>query len=447
MGVRFQFPQQAFKRITRSVFHKGTYDPQDLLERMSQIVVANLELDTLAKEVLHELTATLGLKCGAILLGKRNSLDRVIDYKFDANNINLSIEELNFLLSQRKSLVISGNLKAGKLKELMNNNNLEALVRLSVGGKKSALLVLGSKADGGSYTDNDIWVLEKLASQLVDGIQASLKYEGMKQLNKKLRAEVKKIKADYKVTNERLKEMDRQKDEFISMAAHELRAPTTAIKGYISMIMEGDAGEVSVKTRDFLGEANAINNRVIRLVNNMLNVSRIEKGRMVYQMDVVKLSEVAKKVYESFKIEAERKALRYLFKVPAKIKDGVYVDSDRIHEVVGNLVSNAIKYTPGGSVTLELSQPDKRTVRLEVIDTGPGISKAEQKRLFRKFYRVKSTVGKTIGTGLGLYISKLLVQKFNGEIGIESEVDKGSTFWIELPVTKRKPKKAKPKSR
>jgi signal transduction histidine kinase len=233
---------------------------------------------------------------------------------------------------------------------------------------------------------------------------------------------------------QKLRAIDQQKDEFISMAAHELRAPMTAIKGYLSMVMEGDTGDIPEKARGFLADANSINERLIRLVNNMLNVSRIEEGRMVYQVEMENLSNVVRSVFAQFRPEAERKGLKYTLDIPTSIKDKVRVDPDRIHEVVANMISNAVKYTDSGYVKVRLKQPDEKTVRCEVQDTGPGISGEEQKKLFQKFHRVESNVGKTTGTGLGLYICKLLVQKFNGEIGVNSKVDKGSTFWFELPL-------------
>lgn len=236
--------------------------------------------------------------------------------------------------------------------------------------------------------------------------------------------------------NNKLKELDKQKDEFVSMAAHELRSPMTAIKGYLSMVMEGDTGDIPEKARGFLADANAINDRLVRLVNNMLNVSRIEEGRLVYQIEDVNLSQVVNTAFAQFRPEAERKGLKFTVEIPQDLRDLVTVDPDRIQEVVGNMVSNAIKYTNEGLVTIRLSQPSPSIVRVEIIDTGPGISKEEITKLFRKFYRAESSVGKTVGTGLGLYMSKLLVEKFGGKIGVESEVGKGSNFWFELPLKK-----------
>jgi signal transduction histidine kinase len=235
----------------------------------------------------------------------------------------------------------------------------------------------------------------------------------------------------------RLKELDKQKDEFISVAAHELRSPLTAIKGYISMVVEGDGGKVEDKARAYLSDANAVNDRLIRLVNNMLNVSRIEEGRLVYQMEVVDLIKAAQEIYYSFKFEAERKKLKFDLDVSHGVNDKVEVDPDRVREIIGNYVSNAIKFTDEGSVKIRITNPTSKSVKVEVIDTGPGISKEEQKKLFKKFSRASSTEGKTIGTGLGLYISKLLTEKFDGKVGLESEFKKGSNFWFELPLVQK----------
>ena len=239
--------------------------------------------------------------------------------------------------------------------------------------------------------------------------------------------------------NQKLKQLDKKKDEFLNVAAHELRAPMTAIKGYLSMISGGDTGEIGTEATEYLNEAVNENDRLIRLVNNMLNVSRIQEGRMVYELGIIRLSQVSRTIYNEFRAQAEEKGLIFSLAIPDNIEDHVYVDTDRIHEVVANLVSNAIKYTDQGRVVISLSNPTIDIVRIEVSDTGLGLTQDEQSKLFQKFYRAESNIGKTIGTGLGLFITKLLVERFGGRIYVHSQKDKGSTFTIELPINRTPP--------
>lgn len=238
--------------------------------------------------------------------------------------------------------------------------------------------------------------------------------------------------------NQALKDLDKRKDEFISVAAHELRAPLTAVKGYLSMVADGDGGKVPKKIEEYLNGALEGAEREIRLVNNMLNVSRIEENRLVYQMGKVELAAIVKQIFAEFEPSARDKNLKLDLKIAKDINDLVNVDQDRIHEVTNNIISNALKYTDKGSININLFNPDDNVIRLEVNDTGRGMTKDEQHKLFAKFYRANSSAGTVMGTGLGLYITKLLIEKFGGTIGVNSELGVGSNFWFELPLVKSK---------
>lgn len=438
VAYTFQPLRYFLEKATDKVFFQENYDPEKLLEEISRILATTLELRTLVTGVLRKLLSTLHLDFGAVLLIKKGVFDKAIGQGIDSKEIELSLKQAKLLASRKETTIIFDELEEGRLKKLMRQKNFGAAVKLNVKGKIVGILVLGQKLSGDIYTNNDIKVLEIFGPQLAVAIQNAQRYEEIKRFSEKLKLEVSGATGDLRKANEELKKLDRLKDEFVSMAAHELRAPMTAVKGYLSMVAEGDAGRIPQKAQGYLVDANAINERLIRLVNNMLNVSRIEEGRLLYQMETVNLIKVAQETFYSSRFEAERKGLKFSLNIPDGLKDEVYVDPDRIREVVGNLASNAVKFTVEGSIDINLFQPKRDTVRLEIVDTGPGISAEEQKKLFRKFYRVEATGGKTMGTGLGLYVSKLLVDEFKGKIGIESEFGKGSTFWFELPLTRKK---------
>lgn len=234
--------------------------------------------------------------------------------------------------------------------------------------------------------------------------------------------------------NKKLEDLDAKKNEFLNVASHELRAPLTAIKGYLSMVRAGDGGELPEKARDMINETSSETDRMIRLVNNMLDVARIEEGRMLFRQELVNLAEIVKTAFHESEFDAANKSLKYELKVTPEVKDSVSVDPDRMHEVLTNLINNAVKYTDEGNIKVLVSNPSHTKVRVDVVDTGPGISEKDQKHLFQKFYRADTYIGKKIGTGLGLYISRLIVEKFDGSIGFKSKEGKGTTFWFELPL-------------
>lgn len=236
--------------------------------------------------------------------------------------------------------------------------------------------------------------------------------------------------------NEQLKQLDRLKDEFVSAAAHALRSPMTAIKGYLSMVLEGDGGAIPDKARDFLTGAYEGNDRLIRLVNHMLDISRIESGRLIFNLTQVQLEDLVQSEVTGLKILAQAKGLSLIYEPPSTPLPKVKVDPDRLREVINNLVGNAIKFTAQGSVIITHTIKDDFLLT-HVSDTGPGIAPEDVKHLFQKFTQVRLTSGKTSGSGLGLYVSQIIMKEFGGNITLVSQVSKGSTFTFSIPLKTR----------
>lgn len=422
------------ERKTSSIFYRGSYNPQELLGKISAILGTTLEMEVLVRRIFEELMGMMHIEGGGIMTLKGRAAEKVIVIGHEKEKLNIGFKELDYLLTQKRSLFVYDDLGEGSLRKMMQQKKLSCLMKLDVKGKDVGFLFLGRKLAGDAYSKEDVRVLKILGPQLAMAIQNAQQYEEIRQFSERLKSAVDRATMELREANTKLKELDKLKDEFISVAAHELRAPMTAIKGYLSIILEGDAGEVSAKAVEYIRDAVEGNDRLLRLIDNMLNVSKAEQGKMTYNMGTVRLSDVARKIFTEFKPNAERKGLQLSVDIPRGLEDLVYVDQDRIFEVAGNIVSNAVKYTDKGSVIIRLVQVKGDRVRFEVADTGPGISKQEQVKLFQKFQRVESGAGKTIGSGLGLYISKLLVEIFRGKIGVSSDSGKGSNFWFELPL-------------
>lgn len=232
--------------------------------------------------------------------------------------------------------------------------------------------------------------------------------------------------------------LDAVKDEFISIVSHELRTPMSTIKGYLNILLAGDAGPVPEKVREVLTEMLLAVEREIRLVNGMLDISRLESGRMPFVLkDNIDIAAQARLLLHSLKKAAQDKQLVLAMHTPKQALPKVQADTDKLIQVLINLVGNALKFTQKGEVSIGLHK-DGDFVITCVTDTGPGIPIEKQKLLFEKFSQASSRKTRISGgSGLGLYISKNIIKKMGGDIWLEeSEPEKGSTFCFTLPITR-----------
>ncbi len=235
-------------------------------------------------------------------------------------------------------------------------------------------------------------------------------------------------------TNAALKQLDAAKSEFISIASHQLRTPLTAIKGFISMVLEGSYGQIPFKHTPVLKKVYESNERLVKVVNDLLNISRIEAGRFKYEWKDTQLVELVKPLIEKYQKDAKARGLQLEVSLPQQVPL-VVADPDKLSLVVGNLLDNAIHYTSKGMVQLRLSVAGKMA-HIAIRDTGIGMEENEIHLLFRKFIRGKR-VPKiyTEGSGLGLYVAKRIIEDHRGRIWAESAGrGRGSTFFIDLPV-------------
>jgi signal transduction histidine kinase len=236
--------------------------------------------------------------------------------------------------------------------------------------------------------------------------------------------------------NARLRELDRQKTEFVSIASHQLRAPVAAIRGYTSLIVDGTFGAVPEPLTEPLGRISESGGRLALMIDDFLNVSRIEQGKMSYHMERINLGALVDTIYEEQRLSAEKKGLVCTYIRQKDPVVWVMGDAGKLKQILSNLIDNAIKYTPKGTVTIELERLDThRSAMVAIKDSGIGIAEADMDQLFQKFKRAtNANEANVYGTGLGLYIAKEIIRAHNGWIHVASAgVGKGSTFTVELP--------------
>lgn len=247
------------------------------------------------------------------------------------------------------------------------------------------------------------------------------------------------VRRDLELTrsNERLRDLDALKSQFVSVTAHQLRTPLAGIKWTLYALLEGKVGKLNLQQKKFSNDAYAATMRLIELVNDLLDVARLEEGRFGFKKKRQALVPVVKKVFENFERAAREKGIAFSLVLPKSTVLLLDFDEERIRIVLENLMDNAIKYTPpGGSVAVTLRK-DKEAVRIEVADTGIGMPEDQAQKVFTKFFRAENAqLLQTSGTGLGLYLAKNIVEHHGGSMFFTTKENKGSVFTFVLPIPK-----------
>jgi PAS domain S-box-containing protein len=302
---------------------------------------------------------------------------------------------------------------------LLLDTQSEVAVPLKIGSRIVGVIDIQS-TETFAFTEDDISVLQSLADQVAVAIDNARSYELSQQLIKDLR------------------EVDQLKSQFLANMSHELRTPLNSIIGFSRVILKGIDGPVTDLQQQDLTAIYNSGQHLLGLINDILDLARIEAGKMELNFEEVHISELTTSVLSTAKGLAKEKPIQLIQRIPSDMPT-VRGDTMRVRQVLLNLISNASKFTDEGSITVEAMTQKGPTGKMEalinVIDTGPGISLEDQEKLFKAFSQVDgSATRKTGGSGLGLSICANLVQLHGGRIGVTSEVGKGSTFWFTVPL-------------
>lgn len=418
--LAFQGVKQFFDKVTKTLFYRDSYDAQEVLDQLGNVAVAEIELQRILNRTRSILTEAMKSSFIDFMLAKREN---------NATHTDNIAKIGEAFRGHHGDLIVTEDLNpASPVRKWLAANDIGLCLRLRTQKEVVGYLLLGDKKSGDIYSSQDTRLLLIIANELAVAIQNALRFEEIQNFNLTLQAKVDEATKKLRRANEKLRQMDETKDDFISMASHQLRTPLTSVKGYISMVLEGDGGKISHKQREMLGQAFFSSQRMVYLIADLLNVSRLKTGKFVIDSTPVNLAQVVKEELEQLKETASSHSLKLTYDEPKNFPE-LMLDETKIRQVIMNFVDNAIYYTPGGG-EIDVHLLDKGSaVELRVVDDGIGVPKSEQPHLFTKFYRAgNARKQRPDGTGLGLFMAKKVIMAQGGSLIFDSQEGKGSTF-------------------
>ena len=431
--------------ITRQVQQLAT------LNQTGVAITSTLDVERLLSMVLHLLVDNLGFIRMVLVFydpqQQTGTISRVTgvstEVEEQAKHVQIPILDNGGIEAQ---LLINGkSVLAPNIEKVADRMNPEALqicrkvgvVSFVAAPLKSQNRILGFLgADRGSQpcTQEDLDLLMTIANHVSIAIDNARSYKALEQLNLTLEQRVQERTKALEAANARLREHDRLRSLFVSTVSHELRTPMTSMKGLVENMLDGLTGNLTDRQSFYLERVKHNVERLARMSNELLDLTRIDAGGMQLFRTQLSLNDLVKEVVDTLQPAARQKSLS----LSARMKSGIpeiSADRDKLHQVLTNLISNAIKFTkPGGEIMLDGCLKDNNLIQISIRDTGCGIPPNEIPHIFERFYRGESVAVESRGAGLGLAISKSLIELHGGQIWVESVPGKGSCFYVTLPT-------------
>lgn len=452
--VKGQFEHIAQQMYTQNLALAQTNRTLTILRAIDVLIIeAKRDLPALSEEIAKAITDASGYPMVLLYsLGKHG--EHHLQFQGLAHNLvdkHDSFQVSRLELLKKLQLPIDGDWIASKARNLIidlhDKHQIEQISLFNADSRK-VLDMLASE-----YGLQALYITKLKARDLLTGVIVVGIKEGMPKIddieliervsepagiavdNRLLYEENVRVVSQLQKSNEQLKEIDASKDEFISMASHQLRTPLTSMKGYVSMVLDGDVGTITDEQRQMLEQAYDSSQRMVYLIADLLNVSRLRTGKFVIMPKMTNLVHVVEEELSQLETNAKLRDLSLHFTKPDTFPD-LLLDDTKVRQVIMNFLDNALYYTPsGGHIEIEVGIDDT-SVWYTVTDTGMGVPLDDQKNLFTKFYRAGNAQKmRPDGTGLGLYMARKVIVAHGGAILFKSEPGKGSTFGFKFPLT------------
>jgi signal transduction histidine kinase len=319
-----------------------------------------------------------------------------------------------------------------KITEIFQVNSFVISPILPKEGDKG-LFFVGIESTDTTIDEGDEELITILVNQLGQALENARLFEKTWRAHQELEQKVDERTRELTSAVDEIKKVSKRKSDFISAVSHELRTPLTSIKGYASILLTGKLGDIPQDVRERLDKINRHSDELVHLVNDLLDISRIESGRVTMKQETQEIRYIVGYAFDLLSGQIKEKQLRFSFDIPDNA-NSVFVDHSQIERVFINLISNAIKFTPAqGTIIIRSYKMDKE-IQVDIADTGCGIPEKDREAIFEEFYRVDNAINETVkGTGLGLTLVKRIIEAHNGKIWVKSKEGSGSTFSFTLP--------------
>ena len=421
-----------FRRISDKFFYQDSYNPQNLYDELNSLLVSSIDLVEIVEKSQKIIVKYLRVSFVNIKIPdfKNNNLDSLTK-----TNLTDTISLADLFSKTKLNIVIADGLDDSQpIKHYLEKNNIAVILRLysKTNQRIVGYMVVSNKKSGSILSKLDLKVLETASNEMTIAFENVFHYEEITNFANTLKGKVDSATYKLRRANEKLQALDESKDDFISMASHQLRTPLTSVKGYLSMVLEGDAGKISKVQKDMLDQAYFSSQRMTYIISDLLNVSRLKTGKFMIDRSKVNLAKLVEEEISQLTETALNKKINLVYDKPKNFPD-LYLDETKTRQVVMNFMDNALYYTPqGGEVRIELLDKEK-TIEFRISDNGIGVPRKEQAHLFTKFYRAgNARKVRPDGTGLGLYMAKKVIIAEGGSVIFESQEGEGSTFGFEF---------------
>lgn len=432
LAYSFQSLKSFFQKATDDIFYRDHYDSATLLNNLGGTMSREIQLDNLTRKVINELILQMKLAKALIVVLDEDK----IFYEANTESIEnqtIGLEELHPL---NKAAVVKDNLEAGATPELFDKYNLRVGIPLYSSNELVGYLLLGEKKSGDIFNSSDIKTLRILADELAIAIHNAKSYTQIQNFNKTLQRRVDEATKQLRDANEHLQKLDEIKNEFLSMATHQLNTPLNVVDGYLGMIIDNanTGNDLPKADREFIQKAMHRIHLMKRLVTDFLNVSRIEVGTFTIETTPVDMSRIVTEEVNGLGLAAKEHNVLLQYFPPKQHVPIIEIDEQKTRQAVMNLIDNAIYYAPKGEVKVYLNS-DRQNIIFKVIDNGIGVPEVYKAKLFEKFSRADNAKKqRPSGTGVGLFLVKKVIEDQSGQIIFESTEGKGSTFGFTLPI-------------